>query len=1084
MDRKDLLEKYINYLSKNERPYPISSLDYSSLYPSLIMTYNLSPEYLIRNEEKKVELEKKGYPIHSINFNYDYLNYMGEQCSKTITGWTIRHDESLEENTRVGLYPTILKNLFEQRAEMKKNLFIYDEKKEHMEKYTDDYINNLEYIDCLFKLKYYDTKQKTLKVFMNIFYGELGNKNSPLFILELAGGITSAGQNNLLKVKNLVESLDHEVYYGDSVTKDTPIMIKKNNIIQLLQIENIVHTYDEYNDNKEINCLNEYIEVMTENGWTKIKKVIRHYTTKKIYRITTHVGSVNVTEDHSLLNENKEKITPSECKLGTNLLHWDSKYNTRKICKIKNIHRDILNTNYYNIIVNNSKSIAFVWGFFFGDGSCGYYNCKSGKKYSFALNNFNKYYLQLCIDIFKNNNTDVNLKIIDTLESSKVYKAIAIGNVKKLVLEYRKLFYSTDKLKIVPEFILNADNETKLLFLQGYYLADGDTEYGRLDCKGQIGSQGLYLLLNDLNYNVSVNVKNDKQNMYRISFTYNKFRKNPNCIKKIEYLGTTTDFVYDLETETHHFAAGVGRLVVHNTDSLYISCPPRNYLSLDKQYYTNCINKEKYCTELVNITFTAIDNIKNKVNIHLYQDNGTKYLKMAYEEVLYPVIFLAKKKYYGIAHKKLPNFKPKDMFIRGLEVKKRGVSELLKINCNQIMWESLDIYNKKTLRDLVINKIEYIFTKKWDLCDFIQTGLWKPNKCNITLNKFVDRMKKEGKQIPEPYERFNYVLLKIDDPRKLYDVKGNKIAIGKSDKMEYVEFATQCNKDIDLKYYFDKQLIGQFARLISYDTEFHVYSYVDDVLEFNDDKTLTNGKKYLSNIASNYTGEINNYGKLYKEIYRTINKKYKEKKTKNLKVNKRFDILFNSQIENAPLEEMVINNVDAYLVNKNISEEANNIIKSIKNTSEDIISKIYNNKPDSYYSKQMRELNINLSTYLTEFINTVKEYNLEDMIFNVSDICVISIITNIREKYNIDDKCKNNKITSITDIISNEELDQEINEVNEPINVDILTDVYNKYINIISIKKNILLLNEIQNIYYNSIYNKQGYLNKPNNFIL
>ena len=49
------------------------------------------------------------------------------------------------------------------------------------------------------------------------------------------------------------------------------------------------------------------------------------------------------------------------------------------------------------------------------------------------------------------------------------------------------------------------------------------------------------------------------------------------------------------------------------------------------------------------------------------------------------------------------------MFIRGLEVKKRGVSEILKIICLDIMWESLDLNNTKTLRELIIQKIKNFF---------------------------------------------------------------------------------------------------------------------------------------------------------------------------------------------------------------------------------------------------------------------------------------------------------------------------------------------------------------------------------------
>ena len=49
-------------------------------------------------------------------------------------------------------------------------------------------------------------------------------------------------------------------------------------------------------------------EVWTDDGWTKIKKVIKHKTNKKIYGITTSIGYVKVTEDHSLLDINKNNL--------------------------------------------------------------------------------------------------------------------------------------------------------------------------------------------------------------------------------------------------------------------------------------------------------------------------------------------------------------------------------------------------------------------------------------------------------------------------------------------------------------------------------------------------------------------------------------------------------------------------------------------------------------------------------------------------------------------------------------------------------------------------------------------------------
>ncbi len=37
-----------------------------------------------------------------------------------------------------------------------------------------------------------NSKQKAIKLFMNLFYGEMGNSDSPFKFIELAGGVTSA----------------------------------------------------------------------------------------------------------------------------------------------------------------------------------------------------------------------------------------------------------------------------------------------------------------------------------------------------------------------------------------------------------------------------------------------------------------------------------------------------------------------------------------------------------------------------------------------------------------------------------------------------------------------------------------------------------------------------------------------------------------------------------------------------------------------------------------------------------------------------------------------------------------------------
>jgi DNA polymerase elongation subunit (family B) len=107
---------------------------------------------------------------------------------------------------------------------------------------------------------------------------------------------------------------------------------------------------------------------------------------------------------------------------------------------------------------------------------------------------------------------------------------------------------------------------------------------------------------------------------------------------------------------------------------------------------------------------------------------------MAYEEVLFPVVFTGKKKYYGIPHKSKPNFN-KELFIRGVEVVKRGQSKHFHEVGKKVMEESMRLDNTRTLHQIVedvlketINNISQI-----DLNGVIKTAVWKPNKNNKSV---------------------------------------------------------------------------------------------------------------------------------------------------------------------------------------------------------------------------------------------------------------------------------------------------------------------------------------------------------------
>ena len=57
----------------------------------------------------------------------------------------------------------------------------------------------------------------------------------------------------------------------------------------------------------------------------------------------------------------------------------------------------------------------------------------------------------------------------------------------------------------------------------------------------------------------------------RITATKKYQCKCEGAVKKLINLDNYQDYVYDLTTTNHHFAAGVGNMIVHNTDSVFFT---------------------------------------------------------------------------------------------------------------------------------------------------------------------------------------------------------------------------------------------------------------------------------------------------------------------------------------------------------------------------------------------------------------------------------------------------------------------------------------------------------------------------------
>ena len=143
----------------------VVSFDLNSLYPNLIVQYNMSPETLVNQSEPE-----------GVDYYLNIDKQVGSQFAVTANGSTYRKD-------RDGVIPTIIEDYYDERSSIKK-MMIAAEKQYQKTKTTDldKEINRL------------NNQQMAIKILMNSLYGALGNQYFKYFDLRLAEGVTLSGQ--------------------------------------------------------------------------------------------------------------------------------------------------------------------------------------------------------------------------------------------------------------------------------------------------------------------------------------------------------------------------------------------------------------------------------------------------------------------------------------------------------------------------------------------------------------------------------------------------------------------------------------------------------------------------------------------------------------------------------------------------------------------------------------------------------------------------------------------------------------------------------------------------------------------------
>jgi hypothetical protein len=199
--------------------------------------------------------------------------------------------------------------------------------------------------------------------------------------------------------------------------------------------------------------------------------------------------------------------------------------------------------------------------------------------------------------------------------------------------------------------------------------------------------------------------------------------------------------------------------------------------------------------------------IQAKTNEWLLKTFGL-FLRVAFEEVLFPACFLSKKKYFGIEHKDKVNFDDPHLLIKGLDTQRRGTPPFMQKILMDIMKDVCRCEFNSTITERCRQAIEEIYSTKYDISQFAIKAKYKESAVTHVNYQFAQRMIQQGNTM-KPNEAFSYVLVLRDG-----------VSVKKtSEAMELVENVESQGLTIDVSAYIRKSVIGSIARFCSADIQ-------------------------------------------------------------------------------------------------------------------------------------------------------------------------------------------------------------------------------------------------------------------------
>jgi GDPmannose 4,6-dehydratase len=350
------------------------------------------------------------------------------------------------------------------------------------------------------------------------------------------------------------------LFNHECVASSTPIVVRRDGVVEVLTAPDLVPL------RTKGRCVQTFepdglLEIWEGEDWTPITAITatRRRATDPdhcVISVEARGGIAAVTAHHHMIDADQEIVRADSLEEGDRVALVD----------------EGPGFPYWSVA---TQEMAELLGLLAADG----WVARDGRHISFTNNDeeLRHRVAQLWARVFLGSTGDISS--VSGFDPSRPVGRIALRGVPGIGVWLREQLYTPSSHKRVPAVVLNADPEVHEAFLKGYYAGDGLKRGNGMSTKtnSPVLAQGVCWMYAIQGQVASIYAEHrNGATYYQLNLPSlaavrtgsgkgQHLRKDPAEIRRIVEVEDPGEWVFDLETESGRFCAGVGRMVVHNS---------------------------------------------------------------------------------------------------------------------------------------------------------------------------------------------------------------------------------------------------------------------------------------------------------------------------------------------------------------------------------------------------------------------------------------------------------------------------------------------------------------------------------------